>query len=165
MKKLALTAVAVLLAGPAFADPDISGEPIDFQLTGEVESECYLLLSSSNFNDTLDFGLPEAGDTLSGALSFLCNDADGATLTMTSAQGGLMNVDKTSEKVTYAATLSVGTNASATLTTTETEDESEDLDLQPNVSLRTANVSIELLEDATFAGEYLDTLTIQIAAN
>ncbi|MDN2481836.1 hypothetical protein [Vibrio agarivorans] len=170
MKKLALAAaVSVLMAGQVYADPDFSGEPIDFELEAEVESTCYVsFFSSTLLNDTMNFGTPSVDDSLDGDITFKCNDPDGATLTMTSAQGGLTNIDLLTEKVKYEAKLTVGT-ASSTLVTAEGENESATLNVPASATLagagQSGNVLVTLKESATYAGEYLDTLTIQIAAN
>ncbi|MGR5119697.1 hypothetical protein ACPV5L_13070 [Vibrio astriarenae] len=169
MKKLALAAaVSVLMAGQVYADVDLSGEPVDFALKAEVDSTCLVWSGSEVIGfDTMDFGAPEANESLEKSIQFKCNDPDGATLTMISAQGGLTNIDMLSEKVKYDATLSVG-GQSSTLETSKTENESTFLNLDGDSDLanpgKSAKVKVMLKESATYAGEYLDTLTIQIAA-
>jgi len=158
MKKLILAAApAVLLA--ATAVPANAGNT---HLSGFIDEVCEATVVD---NDLWLSSNVVAGATISSGVEFECNDHDGATVTMTSTEGGLESDDDEDFEVEYVATLTAGPMVIVLDTglTTNVNDISETGQL-PNSSPN-GSLDIVLSDSAPWAGGYSDTIQIDIAAN
>ncbi|MCL1044597.1 hypothetical protein Q4601_08480 [Shewanella sp. 1_MG-2023] len=161
MKKytLAAAAVATLFVGSASA--------VEVNLSGNIQEVCEASATQTSLSDM-------STTTMSG-FSFVCNDRDGATVTITSAEGGLQGIDSEDLVIPYVATLSVGGfgDLILDLTTggnTGTNDASQSRDFTGAQLLNGAAATLEINFGAlttgtgAWAGAYYDQLTIQISA-
>ncbi len=161
MKKLiVLSAIAALTSGAALAENDGLG------ITGSVEAVCEV----SILDQTLAFENVKINDTDHVTFRYRCNSSSGATMTMTSLNGGLKYG---ANSVNYTALISTPSHPSLfnfDLTTTGTAGEqanhplgaSSDLAASPG---KNARIDITVNDTPTYAGNYTDTLTVTLAAN
>lgn len=165
MKKLILAAAPVALAlgmsAPAHA--------ANTQVAGFVVEVCEVSFGSALY----DFGFSmSAGDSISGTVTLQCNDADGATVTVTSTEGGLESDDDEDLEIDYTAdiTASDGSNAFALSIDTDSgvpnqNDQSESAQLPASGAVYNGTIVMTLNESAPWAGGYSDTLQLAIDAN
>lgn len=98
MKKLTLYAATVT----AIFGAQVQAAPGDVQLVGFVSPVCEVTGLSTQL---MDFGNVSQIQNLSvSGLNMKCNDVDGATVTLTSAEGGLESDDSEDYALTYDAT-------------------------------------------------------------
>ena len=163
MKKLTLCAIAVsgLFAAQANAG--------DVQLAGYVPAVCEVTGLNTQL---LDFGsVATANQTVTYGLNIQCNDGDGATITMTSAEGGLESDDVEDYAIAYDAVLSPAGLTDLTLNAPGgigTNGTSNSASYGGSGLLATgisATLDIETQGAAPWSGGYSDTLTVQISAN
>ena len=165
MKKshtLLLAALAAVISSPSWSS--------DTQLIGTVESVCEATVNSSLL---MDFGIdPQAGDSVSQNLSIQCNDGDGATVELRSAEGGLESDDNEDMSVEYTADLVAAPIAlNLSLTTSPgpgLNDESVAQTIAGGVALASgtaATLDVTLSATPVFSGGYSDTLSVEITAN
>jgi hypothetical protein len=161
MKKFTLAAISIasLFAGSASA--------VDIDLSGSIATVCSVSASTTAITSL-------AGGTING-INLTCNDFDGATVSMTSSEGGLQGIDSEDLVIPYIATLSPGSLTPLVL----------DLSSNGNNGVNDTSVSqayagSALLNGTTasrvvapvggstssgaWAGAYYDKLTIQISA-
>ncbi len=160
MKKytLAAAAVATLFVGSASA--------VDIDISGNIQEVCTASATTTALN-TLSSG------TVSG-ISFECNDRDGASISISSAEGGLQGIDSEDVVIPYIATLNVGStplvldlsaNGNTGLNDVSVEQEFDGEDLIGGLA-----ASLDIVVTAAgayngaWAGSYYDQLTIQISA-
>ncbi len=161
MKKytLAAAAVATLFVGSASA--------VEVNLSGNIQEVCEASATQTSLSDMSTTTIP--------GFYFECNDRDGATVTITSAEGGLQGIDSEDLVIPYVATLSVGSfgDIILDLTTgghTGTNDASESLSYTGPQLLNGVAATLEINFGAlttgtgAWAGAYYDQLTIQISA-
>ena len=166
MKKLmGVTAVAVVLAAPAFAQTGGT------QLTGQVQAVCAVIDPLLD----MEFDSMTSSSSVSDNFSIQCNDADGATMKLQSSEGGLENDDNEDQVVHYVAVingtafngLTLDTQAIANVPNgqndifvTDTKPGSTSL-----ASGQTGSLDVSHGGGAIWAGGYSDTLTLQLTAN
>ncbi|EPH5595658.1 hypothetical protein J4H39_23040 [Vibrio alginolyticus] len=166
MKKLTLCAAAVtaIFGANAYAAPG------DVQLVGYVSPVCEVTGLATQL---IDFGNVSTIQSVSvGGLELKCNDADGATVTMTSAEGGLESDDNEDFALKYDATFNpAGGLASFTLNAPGgpgLNDVSASQSYGGSGNLATgvgASIDIVTTETSPWAGGYSDTLTVNITSN
>ena len=171
MKKVLLVSAAALVSAvSAPASANVGGG----QITGVEPVVCEVedLFASLAF-DTLT-----TGASINDNMTIRCNDADGATVRLRSAQGGLQSDDGTFTGLTdledrtidYIATLAINNGPTIILDTTtflEFDDVSseDDLPWSPGLASGLAStLEISLSESATFAGGYSDTIFVDVQA-
>lgn len=162
LTKLALVSASLVAAGISHAS--------DTQLIGTVEAVC-----EAQVNGTLlmDFGIdPVAGQTESQGVQVRCNDGDGATVELRSAEGGLESDDNEDFSVEYTATLvEAASGINLSLTTSPgvgLNDEFVSQDIGGSASLSggvIAALDVTLNDTPVWAGGYSDTLSVEITAN
>ncbi len=162
MKKLTLSAIAV---SALFAGNTTAG---DVQLVGYVPAVCEV---TGLFTQLLDFGnVTTAGQTTSvGTVGIQCNDADGAIVTLSSAEGGLESDDAEDVSLAYDAVL---TTASGDVTLNApggfaTNGASASGTFGASTALASGlvgSLTFTTVDAAIWSGGYSDTLTVQIAA-
>ncbi|NHH88357.1 MULTISPECIES: hypothetical protein [unclassified Pseudoalteromonas] len=158
MKKLmTLTAIAVLTSGAAFAE--------NLNVGGSVASICEV----SNINTTAYFPALAKDQTKMINFDLQCNDADGATMSLTTAEGHLQNADQEDQGVGYTAELNANPFSFTLTADNGINDQSVEQSQPGSVALATGGIAgtIELTvtEDPVFAGTYADTLMLAITAN
>ena len=143
---------------------------VDTTMNGAVPEVCEI----SGLDNFLQFSSMTSGQTVSdNDLIIQCNDADGATVELRSAEGGMEADDDEDFALTYDATLSAPGVVGLPLVLNApggpglndvfvTSDVDGSLDLANGV---TAAIEVELTETAVFSGGYSDTLSIEITAN
>lgn len=166
MKKLTMcaAAVTVILSSQANASPG------DVQLVGFVSPVCEV---TGLFTQALDFGsVVSSGQSVSTSIDLQCNDADGATVTMTSAEGGLESDDLEDFALTYTATFTPsGGLPSFSLFAPGgpgLNNVSESLSYGGSSALASGvsgTLSVMTTEGSPWAGGYSDTLTVNITSN
>lgn len=163
MKKLlsiaapaALLAAAAAISSPAFAS--------NAHVSGFVSPVCEV---SIDFEDLYMADNLVAGATVGTPLSFDCNDTDGATVSMTSSEGGLESDDQEDLEVEYVATLTAGalTLILDTGPAQGNNDVGVDGQLPASGTPTAGTLNVVLSETAPWAGGYSDTLSIDITAN
>jgi len=162
LTKLTLLSASLFAAGIAQAS--------DTQLIGTVEAVC-----EAEVNGTLlmDFGIdPQAGDSESQGVEVRCNDGDGATVELRSAEGGLESDDNEDFSVEYTATLvEAATGINLSLTTSPgvgLNDEFVDQNIGGSAALAggvVAALEVTLNDTPVWSGGYSDTLSVEITAN
>ena len=165
MKKLTMCAVAatVVLSCQANAAPG------NVQLVGAVLPVCEVTGMNSQL---LDFGLVDvAHKTVSANIKMKCNDSDGATVTLTSAEGGLESDDKEDHALAYDAKFSVGSlpvlildapGGIGTNNYAKSETYSGSTALAGGIN---GHLTVETQDSSPWAGGYSDTLTLDITSN
>ena len=169
MKKLmGVTAVAVVLTAPAFAQTGGT------QLTGQVQAIC----SVTDPLLDMEFASMTSSSSVSDNFSIQCNDADGATMKLQSSEGGLENDDNEDQVIHYVATIS-GTDfggltldTAALSGTTQAANGANDIFVTATAGGSTSLASgqsgflnVSHSGGAVWAGGYSDTLTLQLTAN
>lgn len=164
MKNLSTYLAATALVGTGFATA-IPAQADDVHLIGDVPPFCELAIDGGD--PDMDFGIPQAGDSLDMAWRYLCNDHDGATIRMTSSEGGLESDDNEDFEVEYVATLTLGAFSLAldTGVSTNVNDIDVEDDIAQSNTVVTGNLNVTLSDNAPNSGGYSDTLTIDIEAN
>lgn len=166
MKKLTMCAAAVTVV----LSSQVSAAPGDVQLVGFVSPVCEV---SGLFTQLLDFGsVVSSGQSVSTNIGLQCNDVDGATVTMTSAEGGLESDDDEDFALTYDATFAPGGGLSSfTLSAPGgpgLNNVSADHSYGGSSTLAagtTGTLSVVTTEGSPWAGGYSDTLTVNITSN
>ncbi len=160
MKKLTLAAISVasLFVGSASA--------VDFDLSGNVATVCTVSSATTAITSL-------AGGTISG-INMSCNDFDGATVTMTSSEGGLQGIDSEDLVIPYKATLTPVGLTPLVLNmmsngTTGNNDTSVSTTYSGSSLLNGTSAELVITTGSststgTWAGAYYDKLTIQISA-
>ncbi|MEZ8137454.1 hypothetical protein ACED34_18275, partial [Vibrio splendidus] len=120
----------------------------------------------------MDFGNVSQIQNLSvSGLNMKCNDVDGATVTLTSAEGGLESDDSEDYALTYDATFNPSGLAPFTLNAPGgpgLNDVSVSNSYGGSGALATgvaASIDIVTTETSPWAGGYSDTLTVNITSN
>lgn len=159
MKKLILAAAPAALIAVFAASPVSAGNT---HLSGFIDEVCEAVVVD---NDLWLSGNVVAGATIGTDVNFDCNDHDGATVTLTSTEGGLESDDDEDFEVEYVATLVAGPMSIVLDTglSTNVNDISETGQL-PNSSPN-GTMTIVLSDTAPWAGGYSDTIQVDIAAN
>ena len=165
MRKLFLAGVASL----ALAASATSAMSADTQLAGFVTPVCEVDISSL----LLDFGVdPVSGDIAASDVDVQCNDIDGATIQLRSAEGGLESDDFEDFNINYTASLfEAASGIDLTLITVGgagPNDQTAEQVVPGSVELRDgqiAELTVELNGTPTWAGGYSDTLSVEITAN
>lgn len=185
MKKtfaLAASAAAVAFAAPAAAQ---NANPIVHELSGEVEAVC-TLADSTPAPVQIDFGTLSNVDVGSltteqaNGVTIICNDPDGGTLSITSANNGVLRRDGTSgganNEVGYqfrtTGTITVPAGNLATPVTRTFNASSAYINGQ-SITLRFAANGVRAPSPAgnggvistVYAGTYSDTVTVSVTAN
>lgn len=155
---LAATAIASLFVGTASA--------ASFDLNGSVTEVC-TVGSTTNALSSLSTGSVGA---ISG-LSITCNDFDGATIVLTSAEGGLQGIDSEDLVIPYVATLNMGgladlvldlsSNGAYGVNDTSVSADYTGAELVGGV---TATLDVVVGAGSAWAGAYHDQLTVSITA-
>jgi spore coat protein U-like protein len=193
MKKLvfaALAATTTFVAAPAFAQaPNNNGVVgnVVMNLSADVSTICgavdFLNPVPVNFND-LSTVATSATVTRSNGLSIICNDADGGTVTVTSANGGQLRRNGTLTGAgnvipyTFGATggsglaIPAGSSLASPVartfsgSTAYMAGQSMTLNFTTNGVLESNVGSVNEGERTTvFAGNYTDTVTVSVTAN
>lgn len=161
MKKLLKIAApaAIIAATAAISTPSFAGNA---QLSGFIDEVCEVEIVSPDLYLATNV---VSGATISTGVDFTCNDHDGATVTLTSTEGGLESDDDEDFEVEYVATLTAGPMSIVldTGVSTNVNDISETGQL-PNSSPN-GSLDVVLSASAPWAGGYSDTIQIDIAAN
>ncbi|CAK1841285.1 hypothetical protein [Vibrio crassostreae] len=165
MKKLTLYAATVT----AILGAQVQAAPGDVQLVGFVSPVCEVTGLSTQL---MDFGNVSQIQNLSvSGLNMKCNDVDGATVTLTSAEGGLESDDSEDYALTYDATFNPSGLAPFTLNAPGgpgLNDVSVSNSYGGSGALATgvaASIDIVTTETSPWAGGYSDTLTVNITSN
>ncbi len=164
MKKLitmAASMAAITVAGATFTTQANAGNAV---LQGFVSPICEV----SIFDEDLYLAdNMSAGDSIGTGIEFNCNDTDGATVSMTSSEGGLESDDQEDLEVEYVATLTAGT-LNLVLDTGPFQgnnDETVDGHLDASGTPTAGTLNIVLTDTAPWAGGYSDTISIDITAD
>ncbi|GAP76208.1 hypothetical protein W04_2755 [Pseudoalteromonas sp. SW0106-04] len=149
-------AIALTLSATAHASSSLN-------LNGQVDSVCTV----SNLTNSQTFSSLSSGATAMSDVTLLCNDADGATVSLTSAEGNLQNTDNENRGIDYKASLTAGAVALELMADTGENEKRVSVDVDGSEELArgvNGQIQLELLEDALYAGTYSDTLQIAITA-
>lgn len=170
MKKiLSSAAVLAMVATPALAQPAQVGSG---QIRGLVQPVCGI----DDLFGSLNFPTMTTGALVTDDFDLKCNDADGATLKVTSVENGLESDDNEDQVVQFELEIT-GTGVSAfdgigfTTNGPGNNDISDSgtatsaADVAALMSGVTGNVRIELLGNGTWAGGYSDTIQLEVTAN
>lgn len=158
MKKLiVISAIAALTSGSALAD--------SINVGGAVQSVCEI----SNAGTVMYFPNLTSGNNSTINFELQCNDVDGATLSLTTAEGHLQNADDEDQGVGYTADLNAGP-FSFTLTADDGwNDQSAEQSQAGTPGMAAGGVAgsilITVTEEPVWSGTYADTLTLGITAN
>ncbi|ATC85828.1 MULTISPECIES: hypothetical protein [Pseudoalteromonas] len=158
MKKLiVLSAIATLTSGAAFAE--------NLNVGGAVSSVCAV----SNINTTQFFQTLTNGATKNVGFDLQCNDADGATMSLTTSEGHLQNADQENQGVGYTAMLTADA-FNFTLSAENGQNDQTESQSQPGSSTLaaggvTGNILLTVTQEPVYAGTYADTLMLAITAN
>ncbi|ENC6710298.1 hypothetical protein ABKY54_004914 [Vibrio harveyi] len=164
MKKLTICAAAVT----AIFGSQVHAGPGDVQLVGYVSPVCEV---SGLATQLLDFGDVTQEQTVSIDLDMKCNDVDGATVSLTSSEGGLESDDDEDFALTYTATFAPTGLPSFDLNAPGgpgLNDVSSELSYPGSLGLASgvdATLTVQTTEVATWAGGYSDTLTVNVTSN
>ena len=160
--KLSAASAVIIAAGAAFS----TAQADDVHIIGDVNPFCELSIEPG-FDEEMDFETPIAGDSLDLGWVYRCNDFDGATVRMTSTEGGLESDDNEDLEIEYVATLSLGGFSLAldTGVSTNVNDVEVEGDISGSNAPLVGNLNVTLSDTAPFAGGYSDTLQVDIEAN
>lgn len=156
----AVAAAALAVAGGASAQQQTN-------LGGSVAPICAV----ANLNPSLNFASIATGQQVSDQFDVRCNDVDGATIKLTSAEGHLESDDFEDQGVGYIANLSQGPiGLNLTLNATSGVNDISNTDNMPGsftlaAGVNNANFLATLTGNGVWAGGYSDTLTVDITAN
>ncbi|SON52403.1 hypothetical protein [Vibrio tapetis] len=162
MNKLTICAIAVTAAFTTQANAG------DVQLVGYVAPVCEV---NGLYTQLLDFGQIDAStQTVTANLTLKCNDADGAVVTLTSAEGGLESDDNEDFAIGYTATLTPSSMTPLVLVTAggpglNNVSATQGYSGSNLASGTAASLVVETASTAQWSGGYSDTLTVQITAN
>ncbi|WP_018982194.1 hypothetical protein [Salinimonas chungwhensis] len=165
MRKLTLCAAAVtaLVASASHAGPG------DVQLVGYVSPVCEV---SGLNTQLLDFGdVTSSHQSVNIGMHFKCNDVDGATVTLISAEGGLESDDDEDFALTYDAVFTPTGLTPLTLNAPGGPGQNDvpASQIYGGSSALASGVGASLVvtttEAATWAGGYSDTLTVNVTSN
>lgn len=166
MKKLTLYVATIT----AIFGAQVQAAPGDVQLVGYVSPVCEVTGLSTQLTDIGDVSTSNQTISISG-LFMKCNDADGATVTLTSAEGGLESDDKEDFALTYNATFKPTGLADFTLNAPGGPGQNNVSVSNPYAGSGTlatgvdASIDIVTTQASPWAGGYSDTLTINITSN
>lgn len=155
VKTLVAVGAAALMSGSVLAQ--------NVDIGGAVPSVCAI-----NGLGPVLFPALANGNTSNQGFNVQCNDVDGATITMTTAEGHLQNADHEDQGVGYHATLSIGSDSVTLEADDGINDQSESGNFPASTALAggtTGDLDIEIVQTPTWAGTYADTLQIAITAN
>lgn len=167
MKKLTLYVATVT----AIFGAQVQAAPGDVQLVGFVSPICEVTGLSTQL---MDFGdVSQIQDLSVSGLNMKCNDVDGATVTLTSAEGGLESDDSEDYALKYDATFTPSDASFAAFTLNAPggpgqNDVSVSNSYAGSSALATgfaASIKIITTETSPWAGGYSDTLTVNITSN
>lgn len=160
--KLSAASMALIASTAAFS----TAHADDVHLIGDVVPFCELGIQGGA-DEEMDFETPNAGDSLDLAWIYACNDFDGATIRMTSTEGGLESDDVEDLEIEYVATMTLGAFSLAldTGVSTNVNDVEIEGDIAGSNSPVIGNLNVTLSDTAPFAGGYSDTLQVDIEAN
>lgn len=166
MKKLTISATVLT----ALFGVQAQAAPGDVQLVGFVSPVCEVTgLSTQLF----DFGdVTQLQNVSISGLGMRCNDADGATVTLTSSEGGLESDDNEDFALTYSATFNPGGGLAPFTLNAPGGPGANDVSIAQtyagSVDLASgvmASIDVETTEISPWAGGYSDTLTVNITSN
>ncbi|MGB3739360.1 MAG: hypothetical protein WA948_08410 [Pontixanthobacter sp.] len=166
INKLAIAAAVPALAVSVPAAAQAGGG----QMVGTVTPVCEV----NDLFGTIAFDSLTAGASISDSVNLRCNDADGATVTLISSEGGLESDDNEDLEIEYTATLtnSAIDGGSVTLDLPLGTQGDNDASASENASGSTAfatgvagSLEVTLKETAVWAGGYSDTITVQLTAS
>ncbi|MFT5706404.1 MAG: hypothetical protein ACI9ES_000683 [Oceanospirillaceae bacterium] len=161
MRKITLIAASLTAL---FASAANAG---DVQLAGYVPAVCEVTGLNTQLND---FGNVSGSATASDiAFNVECNDVDGASIQMISAEGGLESDDAEDQSLPYTATLAIATYPDLVLNApggVGTNGANVDATYSATGLLggAAATLSFATTGGAMWSGGYSDTLTVQIDA-
>ena len=165
MRKLTLCAAAVT----AFVASASHAAPGNVQLLGFVAPVCEV---SGLNSQALDFGdVTSDHKQVNINMHMKCNDVDGATVTLISAEGGLESDDDEDFALTYDAVFTPTGLTPLTLNAPGGPGQndvpaSQTYGGSPNLATGIgASLVVTTTEAATWAGGYSDTLTVNITSN
>lgn len=164
MKKLTICAAAIT----ALFGTQVNAAPGDVQLVGYVSPVCEVTGLATQL---LDFGDVTDIQTVSLNLGMQCNDVDGATVSLTSSEGGLESDDNEDFALEYTATFAPTGLSPLVLNAPGgpgLNDVSVDVAYPGSSTLAGgvgATLTVATTETATWAGGYSDTLTVNITSN
>ncbi|MBH0074461.1 hypothetical protein I6F48_02620 [Pseudoalteromonas sp. SWYJ118] len=158
MKKLiVLSAIATLTSGAAFAE--------NLNVGGAVSSICGV----SNINTTQFFQTLTNGATKNVGFDLQCNDADGATMSLTTSEGHLQNADQENQGVGYTAMLTADAFNFTLSAENGQNDQTESQSQSGSPTLAAGgvagNILLTVTQEPVYAGTYADTLMLAITAN
>ncbi|MGB1236727.1 MAG: hypothetical protein ACPG4U_00875 [Pseudomonadales bacterium] len=157
---IAIASTTLLATGSVFA-----GEA---HMGGTITEVCKV----EGLDTSLTFPSMSVGSTVvDNDVTLTCNDGDGAEITLTSSEGGMESDDVEDYNVNYEATLTHGLGAPLVLVAdgiagnAGINDTSNSQQLNGSTALASgqlATLSVELTEQAVWAGGYSDTLSLDI---
>ncbi|MGI9449920.1 MAG: hypothetical protein ACR2QH_04680 [Geminicoccaceae bacterium] len=154
--------VALVAAGQAMA--------ADTVITYTIQPTCDVTDLDDVTVNSANVGAANQALTQTEVFTVICDDAAGATLSLTTANGGLQNADDATIVNNYTAavtgtgitTASLTTDGTAGATVPVVQTASADLANPANSDNATLTVTADAF---AFSGTYSDTLTIDITAN
>lgn len=166
MKKLTLSAAVVA----AMFGAQAQAAPGDVQLVGFVSPICEVTGLSTQL---IDFGnVSQLQDVSVSGLNMKCNDVDGATVSLTSSEGGLESDDNEDFALKYDATFNPGGGLAAFTLNAPGGPGQNDVSVNKSYGGSTAlaagvtaSIDIATTETSPWAGGYSDTLTVNITSN
>tara|TARA_R110001583_G_scaffold52393_5_gene162825 strand:- start:7578 stop:8069 length:492 start_codon:yes stop_codon:yes gene_type:complete len=161
MKNYTLVAVSLTAL---FASTANAG---DVQLVGYVPAVCEVTGLNTQLNDFGNLSVANSASDI--VFNVECNDADGSTIQMISAEGGLESDDAEDQSLPYTATLAIGTFPDLVLNAPGgfgTNGANVDAPYGASGLLggAAATLSFSTPGNAVWSGGYSDTLTVQIDA-
>ena len=165
--KLSLLAASVMLAGNALAvDNPRNDQDVDtIDVKGHVPARCNIQLAQPIVAD-FEHDVTK-GNSRGGEFGIFCNSKSGAKMTLTSGGGlRLKGEDDPEHFVDYQAWWEAGgvaleVDTAGALSATDVLSGSKELAM----GMVTTRFKMTLTEDAKFAGDYSDTITLAIEAN
>ncbi|AQR60494.1 hypothetical protein BZG35_01605 [Brevundimonas sp. LM2] len=155
-----VTALALVFAGAASAQQQTN-------LGGSVAPVCFV----NNLNPSLNFANIVTGAQVTDAFDVRCNDVDGATMSLTSAEGHLESDDFEDQGVGYNVNMSqAAIGLSLSLAALVGINDISNTDALPGSftlasGVNNAAFTATLAGNGVWAGGYSDTLTVDITAN
>ncbi|MGI9449924.1 MAG: hypothetical protein ACR2QH_04700 [Geminicoccaceae bacterium] len=154
--------VALLCIGQAMAaDSTIT---YDIQPTCEVRDLDGIVFTTSSPGD------PSLTVARSELFTLICDDPNGAGITLTTTNGGLLNSDASSLVNYFATVQGVGINfpfltTNGTPTTSPNFPQAASAILADPNNSNNVSLAVRATEPFTFSGTYTDTLSIEITGN
>jgi len=155
---------AIAIAAPAQAQ--VGGG----QMNGVVQPVCEV----DDVFASVSFPAMVTGAEINDDVLLQCNDADGATVSLISSEGGMESDDFEDLEIEYTATLTSGAIDGGVLTldlplgTQGDNDATATANASGSAALAAGvlgNLNVTLKEDGIYAGGYSDTITIQLTAS